>query len=87
MTFTIDDIERLLASGAHRPVEVAEVERVRIATDPSAVAAVPPGEMPFTHLDHALQTAAVLRQTFPEDVELAVAGLVHDIGHLLRRSR
>ena len=39
--------------------------------------------MPFTHLDHALQTAAVLRQEFPDDIELAVAGLVHDIGHLL----
>jgi predicted HD phosphohydrolase len=39
--------------------------------------------MPFTHLDHALQTAAILRAQFPGDVELAVAGLVHDIGHLL----
>ena len=39
--------------------------------------------MPFTHLDHALQTAAVLRHDFPDDIELAVAGLVHDIGHLL----
>ena len=39
--------------------------------------------MPFTHLDHALRTAAVLRQEFPDDIELAVAGLVHDIGHLL----
>jgi predicted HD phosphohydrolase len=39
--------------------------------------------MPFTHLDHALQTASVLRAQFPEDPELAVAGLVHDIGHLL----
>ncbi len=39
--------------------------------------------MSFTHLDHALQTAAVLRQDFPDDIELAVAGLVHDIGHLL----
>jgi predicted HD phosphohydrolase len=83
VTFTIDDIERLLVSGADRPVEVAEVDGIGIATDPSAVPTVPPGEMPFTHLDHALQTAAVLRQEFPEDVELAVAGLVHDIGHLL----
>jgi predicted HD phosphohydrolase len=92
VTFTIDDIERLLASGADRPVEVAEVDGIGIGTatvpsavptDPSAVPTLPPGEMPFTHLDHALQTAAVLRQEFPEDVELAVAGLVHDIGHLL----
>jgi predicted HD phosphohydrolase len=35
----------------------------------------------FSHLDHALQTAALLRDEAPE--ELAVAGLVHDIGHLL----
>jgi predicted HD phosphohydrolase len=79
VTLTIGEIERLLASGADRPVEVAEVAEaagVRIET-------APPGEMPFTHLDHALQTAAVLRQEFPEDVELSVAGLVHDIGHLL----
>jgi predicted HD phosphohydrolase len=36
----------------------------------------------FSHLDHALQTAAVLRDEGPDE-ELAVAGLVHDIGHLL----
>jgi predicted HD phosphohydrolase len=34
-------------------------------------------------LDHSLQTAEVLRQRYPEDDELQVAGLVHDIGHLL----
>jgi len=39
--------------------------------------------MSFTHLDHALQTASVLRAQFPDDPELAVAGLVHDIGHLI----
>jgi predicted HD phosphohydrolase len=39
--------------------------------------------MGFTQLDHALQTAAVLQAQFPDDIELAVAGLVHDIGHLL----
>jgi predicted HD phosphohydrolase len=70
VTLTIDEIERLLASGADRLVEVA---------DTSTAA---PG-MPFTHLAHALQTAAVLRQEFPDDIELALAGLVHDIGHLL----
>jgi predicted HD phosphohydrolase len=36
-----------------------------------------------TQLDHALQTAAALGHEFPDDPELAVAGLVHDIGHLL----
>jgi predicted HD phosphohydrolase len=39
--------------------------------------------MPFSHLDHALRTASVLRAQAPEDQELTVAGLVHDIGHLL----
>ncbi|WP_028798797.1 HD domain-containing protein [Streptomyces sp. 142MFCol3.1] len=34
--------------------------------------------------DHALQTAALLRRGRPSDKELQVAGLVHDIGHLLR---
>jgi predicted HD phosphohydrolase len=71
MTYTIDDIERLLASGADRPVEIPDAH-------PG-----PSDEMPFTHLDHARQTAAVLRQWVPDDEELVVAGLVHDIGHLL----
>ncbi|WP_327665257.1 HD domain-containing protein [Streptomyces sp. NBC_00498] len=33
--------------------------------------------------DHALQTAALLRRSRPSDKELQVAGLVHDLGHLL----
>ena len=69
VTFSVDDIEKLLASGAARPVEVVGVGK---------------GEtMPFSHLDHALQTASVLRARAPGDQELAVAGLVHDVGHLL----
>jgi predicted HD phosphohydrolase len=67
VTLSIDDIERMLASGAARAVEVG---------DDGAT-------MPFTHLDHAIQTASVLRAQFPDDPELSVAGLVHDIGHLL----
>lgn len=39
---------------------------------------------PVALLDHGLQVAAVLRAWHPDDVELQVAGLVHDIGHLLR---
>ncbi len=70
VTFTVDDIERLLASGATRPVEVGV-----------GVAERPP--LPFSQLEHALQTASVLRAQAPEDEELAVAGLVHDVGHLL----
>ncbi|MGP9017195.1 inositol oxygenase family protein [Streptomyces sp. BR1] len=34
--------------------------------------------------DHALQTAHLLRRAHPSDKELQLAGLVHDLGHLLR---
>ncbi len=70
---TVDDIEEILASGAGRPAE--------------------PGAS-HTHLDHALQTAALLGTDVRAAVrspdrrrqlsdEVVVAGLVHDIGHLL----
>jgi predicted HD phosphohydrolase len=36
-----------------------------------------------SQLEHALQTAALLERQYPGDAELALAGLVHDIGHLL----
>jgi predicted HD phosphohydrolase len=39
--------------------------------------------VPVSQLDHALQTAALLAHLNPGDDELAAAGLVHDIGHLL----
>jgi predicted HD phosphohydrolase len=35
----------------------------------------------FTELDHGLQCAFELARRFPEDVELQLAGLVHDVGH------
>jgi predicted HD phosphohydrolase len=38
---------------------------------------------PVSQLDHARQTAALLGHLHPGDGELAAAGLVHDIGHLL----
>jgi predicted HD phosphohydrolase len=41
-----------------------------------------PGQ-PVTQLEHALQTAALLLRDKPDDPELAVAGLVHDLGQLL----
>ena len=37
----------------------------------------------FTQLEHALQCADLLQLTHPDDVELQVAGLLHDIGHTL----
>ncbi|MER5400316.1 HD domain-containing protein [Streptomyces sp. NPDC002599] len=43
-----------------------------------------PAGVPVDLHDHALQTAALLRRGHPSDKELQVAGLVHDIGHLLR---
>jgi predicted HD phosphohydrolase len=45
-----------------------------------------PGQ-PVTQLEHALQTAALLQRDTPDDVELAVAGLVHDLGQLLPGAR
>lgn len=39
---------------------------------------------PIDILSHSLQCAFVLREQAPDDVELQVAGLVHDVGHVLR---
>jgi predicted HD phosphohydrolase len=36
---------------------------------------------PLPVLDHGLQCAALLAAQFPDDEELQVAGLVHDVGH------
>jgi predicted HD phosphohydrolase len=38
---------------------------------------------PLPVLDHGLQCAALLADEFPDDDELQVAGLVHDVGHRL----
>ncbi|MGW5432914.1 HD domain-containing protein [Streptomyces sp. NPDC004059] len=38
---------------------------------------------PVDILDHGLQVAALLAVSHPDDEELQVAGLVHDIGHYL----
>ncbi len=35
----------------------------------------------FTELDHGLQCAAILERDHADDVELQVAGLVHDLAH------
>jgi predicted HD phosphohydrolase len=35
----------------------------------------------FSELDHGLQTAALLEQSLPGDLEAQVAGLVHDLAH------
>jgi predicted HD phosphohydrolase len=38
---------------------------------------------PLPVLDHGLQCASLLAEAFPDDEELQVAGLVHDVGHRL----
>jgi len=43
--------------------------------------------VPVTQLEHALQTATRLRRDEPDDPELVVAGLVHDLGQLLPGAR
>ena len=42
-----------------------------------------PDADPIDILAHSLQTAHVLRARFPDDLELQVAGLVHDLGHVV----
>jgi predicted HD phosphohydrolase len=62
----------------------AELSVDEIVAVLAAGAARPLGPgVPVTQLEHALQTAAALRRDEPEDLELAVAGLVHDLGQLL----
>jgi predicted HD phosphohydrolase len=42
-----------------------------------------PGEVGLSELDHGLQCAYELSCVRPDDEELQIAGLVHDIGHVL----
>jgi predicted HD phosphohydrolase len=41
------------------------------------------GGIRHDNLDHSLQVAEVLRRSHADDLELQIAGLVHDIGHIL----
>ncbi|HSZ36468.1 MAG TPA: HD domain-containing protein [Acidimicrobiales bacterium] len=70
---------------AHRGAElsVEEIVAVLAGGDERPLSA----GQPVTQLDHALQTAALLYRDEPDDVELAVAGLVHDLGQLLAGAR
>ena len=65
----------------HRRTDLRVDEIVALLAD-GATRPLSPGQ-PVTQLEHALQTAAILLADQPDDVELAVAGLVHDIGQLL----
>jgi predicted HD phosphohydrolase len=59
-----------------------DVDRMIEVLTTGAAFPLSPG-VPVSQLDHALQTAALLAHLHPGDDELAAAGLVHDIGHLL----
>jgi predicted HD phosphohydrolase len=66
-------------------------ERVDSARDVDDIVAVleaaverrePDGEA-VTLLEHSLQCAGLLAIAFPDDLELQIAGLTHDLGHVL----
>jgi predicted HD phosphohydrolase len=63
-----------------------EVEKIVAVLARGKYRPLSPGQ-PVTQLEHALQTGALLRRECPDDVELAVAGLVHDVGQLLPGAR
>lgn len=48
---------------------------------PSSEGRSRPDRPPYTELDHGLQTAAILEHEHPDDRELQVAGLLHDLAH------
>jgi predicted HD phosphohydrolase len=62
------------------------VEEIVAVLAAGAARPLGPGQ-PVTQLEHALQTAAILQRDQPDDAELAVAGLVHDLGQLLPDAR
>jgi predicted HD phosphohydrolase len=62
---------------------IHDIERLLVGAARRPVSGGVSSAVALSQLDHALQTACVLRRQVPGDEELAVAGLVHDIGHLL----
>ena len=69
-------------SGAayRRPTVATVVDRLQRSADMEEPNEDTPG---LTILNHGLQCAAHLRRSHPADAELQVAGLLHDVGHLL----
>jgi predicted HD phosphohydrolase len=67
----------------HPGISLADIERLLAAAADRPVVADDGSALGHSQLDHARQTAALLRRAAPGDDELAVAGLVHDLGHLL----
>lgn len=54
---------------------------LRLGVDEPEPSEIAEGADPVSQLAHALQCAAVLAASAPDDLELHVAGLVHDVGH------
>jgi predicted HD phosphohydrolase len=73
-------------NGRVREGPVLSVEEIVDVLSRGAGRPLGPGQA-VTQLEHALQTAASLRRDRPDDLELAVAGLVHDLGQLLPGAR
>jgi predicted HD phosphohydrolase len=67
-----------MPSGQASLADLVNVLRAATARDLTVV----PG-LRHDLLDHSLQTAEVLRRSHPDDQELQLAGLVHDIGHMM----
>jgi predicted HD phosphohydrolase len=65
------------------PLDVSDIEQLLASAAGRPVEAGTGHSHSHSQLDHALQTAALLQAAAPGDDELAVAGLVHDLGHLL----
>lgn len=69
----------------HRGPELGVDEIVAVLASGAARPLSP--SQPVTQLEHALQTGAQLLSDRPHDIELGVAGLVHDLGQLLAGAR
>ncbi len=72
-----------MSAGSRAAESGAPVESLDALVDLLAASAVHADEEDVDLLAHALQCAARLREVAPDDVELQVAGLVHDIGTAL----
>jgi predicted HD phosphohydrolase len=63
-------------------VAACDVDDILAVLDAAVERPDPDGEA-VTLLEHSLQCASLLAAAFPEDLELQVAGLTHDLGHVL----
>jgi predicted HD phosphohydrolase len=68
---------------APTPIRITTVDELFVWLERGAARADAPVPESVDILAHGLQCAHELAQVAPEDLELQVAGLVHDVGHLL----